>query len=166
VSDPQETALTENCQEDSLQKHVHVRRRPTFLGQIATHALELSYVASGATARDLLLKGNVMNVHISSTGRTSMSKRMRQFVTERVDKATQRFTDRIRSVEVSVANSADAVDQECRVVFAVDGQGSIVATAHSDNIMAAIAEAMDRAKRGLSRTMSRTRKRRAAPPLW
>ncbi len=107
-----------------------------------------------------------MNVHISSTGRTSMSKRMRQFVTERVEKATQRFTDRIRSVEVSVANSADAVDKECRVVFAVNGQGSIVATAHSDNIMAAIAEAVDRAKRGLSRTMSRTRKRRTAPPLW
>lgn len=106
-----------------------------------------------------------MKLHISSKGR-AVSKRVRNFVTERVEKATQRFTNRIDRVEVSVANSDVTTDQECRVVFSVRGRNSIVATAHSDNIMAAVAEAVDRAKRGLTKTISRRRSgRRLAPPV-
>ena len=105
-----------------------------------------------------------MNVHISSKGR-AVSQRLRNFVTERVEKATQRFTNRISRVDVSVLNSADAVDQECRVVFSVNGRGSIVATAQSDNILAAIAEAVDRAKRGVTKAVGRGRKRRFTPPI-
>lgn len=105
-----------------------------------------------------------MNVHISSKGQ-AISKRLRNFVTERVEKATQRFTNRISRVDVAVVNSADAIDQECRVVFSVNGRGSIVASAHSDNIMAAITEAIDRAKRGVVKTVERGRKRRFAPPI-
>jgi ribosomal subunit interface protein len=106
-----------------------------------------------------------MNVHISSKGRT-VSKRVRNFVTERVEKATRRFTNRISRVDVSVANSDDAVDQECRVVLSVNGQGTIVATAQAENLMAAIAEAVDRAKRGLTSAVDRRRSgRRFSPPI-
>lgn len=111
------------------------------------------------------LKGNAMNVHISSKGRT-VSKRVRNFVTERVEKATQRFTNRISRVDVSVANSDDAIDQECRVVLSVNGQGTIVATAQAENLMAAIVEAVDRAKRGLTSAVGRRRSgRRFSPPI-
>lgn len=111
------------------------------------------------------IEREAMNVHISSKGRT-VSKRVRNFVTNRVEKATQRFTNRISRVEVSVANSDNSIDQECRVVLSVNGQGTIVASAHAENLMAAIVEAVDRAKRGLTKAVGRRRSgRRLSPPV-
>lgn len=109
------------------------------------------------------LKGNAMKLHISSKGRT-VSKRVRNFVTERVEKATQRFSNRINRVDVSMVNSSGATEPECRVVFSVNGSNSIVATAHADNLLAAISQAIDRARRGLSRNIDRRRSKRSSAP--
>ena len=110
------------------------------------------------------LKGNAMKLHISSKGK-AISKRVRRFVAGRVEKATSRFSNRVSRVDVSVDNPEGQVDQECRVVLSVKGQRDIVASANSENIMAAIAEAVDRAKRGLVKTLDRTRNRRVPHPF-
>lgn len=110
------------------------------------------------------LKGNAMKLHISSRGK-AISKRVRQFVADRVDKATNRFSNRVSRVDVSVDNPEGHVDQECRVVLSIRGQKDIVAKAHSENVMAAIAEAVDRAKRGLVKAVGRNRRRRVPHPF-
>ncbi len=106
------------------------------------------------------LKGKAMNVHITSVGTKAISQRVRDFVMTRVEKATRRFTNRISRVDVAVANSDDALEQECRIVLSLNGHDNIAAHAQSDNLMAAIVEAVDRAKRGVDRTIGRTRQRR------
>ncbi|MFK7818225.1 MAG: ribosome-associated translation inhibitor RaiA [Planctomycetaceae bacterium] len=106
-----------------------------------------------------------MKLHISSKGR-AVSKRLRRFVADRVEQATQRFSNRVNRVDVSVTNSESVIDQECRVVLSVKGRKDIVATGTSENIMAAIAEAVDRAKRGLTKTLDRSRRRRASPHVF
>ncbi len=97
-----------------------------------------------------------MKLHISSRGH-GIPEKLRSFVTEKVEKATQRFVNRINRVDVSVINRTDGIDQRCRIVLSVDGRREIIASATSDNILAAISEAVDRARRGLSRAIERQR---------
>lgn len=97
-----------------------------------------------------------MKLHISSNGHT-LSNRLRNFVAERVEKAVQHFGNRVSRVDVALDNQDGLVDRSCRVVLSVSGRNQIVATGESENILAAIAQAMERAKRGLSRSIDRTR---------
>lgn len=100
-----------------------------------------------------------MNLHISSQGQR-LSKRLRNFVAERVEKAVQRFGNQVSRVDVAVGRHEGMVDQSCRVVLSVNGRNQIVATGESENILAAISQAINRARKGLARSVDRRRDNR------
>ena len=100
-----------------------------------------------------------MNVQIRTRG-IPVTEGLRSHVERRASFALDRFSERVISVTVRLADSngpRGGVDKVCRVEIALRGAGSVRASdAHSD-LYVAIDGALHRTSRGVARTLQRER---------
>jgi ribosomal subunit interface protein len=83
---------------------------------------------------------------------------LEDFVTSRLERTAERFSDRISHVDVRFADENGAkggADKTCSIDLRLIGRGDIHVSAHGDNIYTVASNAIHRAEAALTKTIER-----------
>ena len=109
-----------------------------------------------------------MQLHIQQRGLT-LGRTLRNQVTEQLEAAFDRLSERIRAITVCLADTngpRGGVDKECRIAVQLHRGGTVRAGQTDTDLIAAISMATDRVRHAVTRRLERSRNRAVRTKPW